>query len=175
MRLEVAHQPPLVLVVAVGRNGVIGGEGRLPWKLPSDLKRFKAVTMGKPMLMGRKTYEAIGHPLPGREMIVMTRDPVFTAQGIHVARSLEDGLKLSTQHAITMGAKEIIIAGGADLYRQMLPLASRLDVTEVELSPVGDAVFPPVDPNLWREISRTPFDRGEKDDASFTAVLYERR
>ncbi len=131
--------------------------------------------MGKPMLMGRKTFEAIGRPLPGRETIVLTRDPVFTAPGIHVARSLEGGLKLSTQCARAMGAEEIIVAGGADLYRQTLPLASRLDVTEVDLSPAGDAVFPPVDPNLWSECARTPFEKGEKDDASFTAVVYERR
>ncbi len=175
MSLTTPHHPPLVLVVAVGRNGVIGGDGRLPWRLPSDLKRFKAITMGKPMLMGRKTFEAIGRPLPGRETIVLTRDPVFTAPGIHVARSLEGGLKLSTQCARAMGAEEIIVAGGADLYRQTLPLASRLDVTEVDLSPAGDAVFPPVDPKLWRECARTPFEKGEKDDASFTAVVYERR
>ncbi|MDP2357296.1 MAG: dihydrofolate reductase [Beijerinckiaceae bacterium] len=169
------HQPPLVLVVAVGRNQVIGGDGRLPWRLPSDLNRFKAVTMGKPMLMGRKTFEAIGRPLPGREIIVLTRDPVFTSPGIHVAHTLDDGLKCATDCARTMGASEVIIAGGGDLYRQTLAMASRLDVTQVDLSPVGDATFPHIDDTVWRETSRTKFTKGEKDDAPFTVVIFERR
>lgn len=171
----ILHDPPLVLVVAVGRNGVIGGDGQLPWRLPSDLKRFKAVTMGKPMLMGRKTFAAIGRPLPGRETIVLTRDPVFSASGIHVAHTLDEGLAKSAECARRMGASEIIIAGGGELYRQTLPLAARLDVTEVDLSPAGDASFPSIDPAQWRETSRTAFAKGEKDDASFTAVVYERR
>lgn len=166
---------PLVLVVAVGRNGVIGGDGQLPWRLPSDLKRFKAVTMGKPMLMGRKTFAAIGRPLPGRETIVLTRDPVFTVPGIHVVHDLDAGLQLASARARAMGADEVIVAGGGELYRQTLPLASRLDVTEVELSPAGDATFPPVDPAIWCEISRTPFAKGDKDDAAFTVVVYQRR
>jgi len=169
------HRPPLVLVVAVGRNGVIGGEGRLPWRLPSDLKRFKAVTMGKPMLMGRKTYAAIGRPLPGRETIVLTRDPVFTAEGIHVARTLDEGLQIASDCARKMDASEIVVAGGGELYRQTLPVAARLDVTEVDLSPAGDATFPPIDATNWREVSRTAHPKGEKDDASFTVVVYERR
>jgi dihydrofolate reductase len=169
------HHPPLVLVVAIGRNGVIGGDGQLPWRLPSDLKRFKAVTMGKPMLMGRKTFASIGRPLPGRETIVLTRDPVFTATGIHLASTLSKGLALASDCARKMGADEIIIAGGGELYRQTLPIASRLDVTEVDLSPAGDATFPSIDPSKWREVSRTPYVQGEKDDASFTVVSYERR
>lgn len=169
------REPSLVLVVAVGRNGVIGGDGRLPWRLPSDLKRFKAVTMGKPMLMGRKTYAAIGRPLPGRETIVLTRDPVFSASGIHVARTLDDGLKLADDCARSMGAQEIIVAGGGELYRQTLPIAARLDVTEVDLAPDGDATFPSIDPAQWREISRTPFAKGQNDDASFAVAVYERR
>ncbi len=169
------HHPPVVLVVAVGKNGVIGGEGRLPWRLPSDLKRFKAVTMGKPMLMGRKTFEAIGRPLPGREMIVLTRGPVFTSPGIHVAHTLDDGLKCAADCARTMGASEVIVAGGGELYRQTLAMASRLDVTQVDLSPVGDATFPHIDDTIWRETSRTKFTKGEKDDASFTVVIFERR
>lgn len=170
-----ADRPPLVHVVAVGRNGVIGGDGQLPWKLPSDLKRFKAVTMGKPMLMGRKTYAAIGRPLPGRETIVLTRDPVFTAAGIHVARTLDEGLQMASECARRMDANEIIVAGGGELYRQTLPMAARLDVTEVDLSPAGDAHYPQIDDAVWREVSRTAHPKGEKDDASFTVVVYERR
>ncbi len=169
------QHPPVVLVVAVGKNGVIGGEGRLPWRLPSDLKRFKAVTMGKPMLMGRRTFEAIGRPLPGRETIVLTRDPVFSSPGIHVAHTLNDGLIRAAECARTMGASEVIVAGGGELYRQTLGIASRLDVTQVDLSPDGDATFPHINETIWREMSRTPFTKGENDDASFSVVIFERR
>lgn len=176
MNVAVAHgHPPLVLVVAVGKNGVIGGEGRLPWRLPSDLRRFKAMTMGKPMLMGRKTFEGIGRPLPGRETIVLTRDPVFSSPGIHVVHSLEEGLECAAQCARKMGASEVIVAGGGELYRQTLAIASRLDVTQVDLSPEGDATFPHIDDAMWRETARTIFPKGENDDASFAVVIFERR
>lgn len=166
---------PLVHVVAVGRNGVIGGEGKLPWRLPSDLRRFKAITMGKPMLMGRKTFAAIGRPLPGRESIVLTRDSGFAAPGVLVAHDLEAGLALASQRGRAMGAAEIVIAGGGELYQQTIGRAARLDVTEVDLSPEGDAIYPQIDPALWREESRTPHPRGHDDDAAFTVVVYQRR
>lgn len=171
-----AERPlPVVLVVAVGRNGVIGGDGRLPWRLPSDLQRFKAITMGKPMLMGRKTFETIGKPLPGRETIVLTRDPAFAAPGVLAARDLPQALALADARGRAMGACEIVVAGGGELYRQTLNHASRLDVTQVDLAPAGDATFPAIDPAVWVETSRTPHPRGEKDDAAFTVVVYERR
>ena len=166
---------PLVHVVAVGRNGVIGGDGRLPWRLPSDLKRFKAITMGKPMLMGRKTFATIGKPLPGRETIVLTRDASFAAAGVVAACDLDAALALASERGRVMGASEVIVAGGGELYRQTLARAVRLDVTEVDLAPKGDATYPALDPAQWREVSRTPHARGEKDDASFTVVVYERR
>lgn len=165
---------PLVHVVAVGRNGVIGGEGRLPWRLPSDLKRFKAITMGKPMLMGRKTFEAIGKALPGRETIVLTRETSFAASGVLAAHDLDAALALAAERGRAMGASEIIVAGGGELYRQTMARAARLDVTEVDLAPEGDATYPTVDRAQWREVSRTPHARAEKDDAAFTVVVYER-
>ena len=166
---------PLVHVVAVGRNGVIGDESGLLWRLPSDLKRFKAITMGKPMLMGRRTFATIGKPLPGRETIVLTRDASFAAPGVVAACDLDAALALASERGRAMGAPEVIVAGGGELYRQTLARAVRLDVTEVDLAPEGDATYPAVDPAQWREVSRTPHPRGEKDDASFTVVVYERR
>lgn len=170
-----AHPIPLVLVAAVGLNRVIGGEGALPWRLPSDLKRFKAITMGKPMLMGRKTFAAIGRPLPGRETIVLTRDLGFVHPGIYVAHDLETALQLAQERAGAMGAKEIIVAGGGDLYAQTISLAQRLDVTEVHLSPSGDAFFPVFEPNNWIETARTPYEAGPGDEAAFTVLTFERR
>ncbi len=170
-----ADSIPLVLVAAIGRNGVIGGEGALPWRLPSDLKRFKALTMGKPLLMGRKTFASIGRPLPGRETIVLTRDPGFAPQGIYVVRDLPAALELAQARAQAMGAKEIIVAGGGELYAQTIGLAQRLDVTQIDLSPAGDAFFPTIDPAVWREALREPHSAGPGDDASFTVVVHERR
>lgn len=170
-----AHPIPLVLVAAVGLNRVIGGEGALPWRLPSDLKRFKAITMGKPMLMGRKTFAAIGRPLPGRETIVLTRDLGFVRPGIYVAHDLETALQLAQERAGAMGAKEIIVAGGGDLYAQTISLAQRLDVTEVHLSPSGDAFFPVFEPKNWIETARTPYEAGPGDEAAFTVLTFERR
>jgi dihydrofolate reductase len=166
---------PLVIVAAVARNGVIGGDNRLLWRLSSDLRRFKAVTLGKPMIMGRKTFQSIGKPLPGRETIVVTRDAGFSADGVHIAGSLEEGLALAEKRAQAMGAEEIIIAGGGDIYAQTMPLADKLIVTEVALAPAGDATFPPVDPAIWREKSRETPPRTERDEAPFTFLVYERR
>jgi dihydrofolate reductase len=166
---------PLVLVAAMGRNGVIGGHGALPWRLPSDLKRFKAITMGKPLLMGRKTFASIGRPLPGRETIVLTRDPGFAPPGIYVVGDLHAALELAQARAHAMGAKEIIVAGGGELYAQTICLAQRLDVTEIEVEPAGDAVFPHIDPARWRETLREPHSAGPGDDAAFSIVVYERR
>ena len=175
MPIPLAMPIPLVLVAAVGLNRVIGGEGALPWRLPSDLKRFKAVTMGKPMLMGRKTFASIGRPLPGRETIVLTRDLGFAPPGIYVVHDLESALKLAQERAQAMGAKEIIVAGGGDLYAQTINLAQRLDITEVHLSPSGDAFFPAFDQKDWVETARTQYEPGPGDEAAFTVLTFERR
>jgi dihydrofolate reductase len=165
---------PLLIVAAVARNGVIGADNRLLWRLSSDLRRFKALTLGKPLVMGRKTFESIGRLLPGREMIVVTHDPRFSAEGVLVAHGLEAALALAEARAEAMGADAIVIAGGGELYAQTIGRAQRLAITEVALAPEGDAFFPSIDPTLWREIRREPGVRGPKDEADFAFVEYER-
>jgi len=165
----------LVLVAAVARNGVIGLDGGLPWRLSSDMKRFKALTWGKPLVMGRKTFESVGRALPGRETIVVTRDPAFAPSGVFVAHGVETALDLAHERARAMGADEIIVAGGAEIYAQTIARASRLFITEVALDPRGEARFPPIDPEQWREVRRAKGERSPRDDAGFEFVEYERR
>jgi dihydrofolate reductase len=166
---------PLALVAAIARNWVIGANGGLPWRLSSDLKRFKALTWGKPLVMGRKTFESIGRALPGRETIVVTRDPAFAPSGVLVAHNLDAGLDLAAERANAMGADEIIVAGGGEIYAQTIARASRLFITEVSLDADGEARFPPIDPREWREVSRETGERDLRDDADFAFVDYERR
>jgi dihydrofolate reductase len=166
---------PLVLVAAVARNGVIGSNGGLPWRLSGDLKRFKALTWGKPMIMGRKTLDSIGRALPGRETIVVTRDPAFAPPGVLVVHAIDPALALAAERACAMGADEIIVAGGAEIYAQTIARASRLCITEVALDARGAARFPPIDPEQWREVRREPGERGPRDEAEFEFVQYERR
>ena len=166
--------PPLALIAAVAKNGVIGVGGALPWRLSSDLKHFRAVTMGKPLVMGRRTYGSIGRPLQGRTMIVVTHDPRFAAAGALVGRDVDEALWLAERAARASGADEIVVAGGGEIYAQTIGRAARLHVTEVDLAPDGDARFPAIDPALWREVSRVGGERGERDDADFVFVEYER-
>jgi dihydrofolate reductase len=165
---------PVVLVAAVARNGIIGVDNGLPWRMRSDLKHFRATTMGKPLVMGRKTYESIGRPLPGRETVVVSRNRSFAAEGVHVVDGLEAALSLADMIGSRMGADAIIIAGGATLYAETIGTADRLVITELDLEAEGDAAFPPIDAVDWREASRQPYPRGEGDDASYTVVVYER-
>ncbi|RFB75061.1 dihydrofolate reductase [Methylovirgula sp. 4M-Z18] len=165
----------ITLVVAVAHNGVIGGNNQLLWRLKSDLRYFKTVTMGKPMVMGRKTFHSIGKPLPGRKTIVVTRDQAFAYDGVLVAHDVDAALELAAQEARALGADEIIIAGGGELYAQLIGRADRLRVTEVDLAPQGDAHFPKIDPAQWREIRREPHPAGPEDEAAFCFVDYERR
>ncbi|MGO4872639.1 MAG: dihydrofolate reductase [Roseiarcus sp.] len=166
--------PVLALIAAVARNGVIGAGDALPWRLSSDLKRFKALTMGKPLIMGRKTFQSIGRPLPGRAIIVVTRDEGFAADGVEIARDIEAALRLAEAKACAAGADEIIVAGGGEIYAQTIARAGRLYVTEVALAPSGDAHFPPIDPAIWREVKREAGARGPRDEADFAFVEYER-
>ena len=166
---------PIVLVAAVGRNRVIGHDNGLAWRLPSDLRHFKSVTLGKPLLMGRRTFASIGRPLPGRETIVLTRDATAKLAGVRVAHDLESGLDLAAAAARRLGAAEIVIAGGGDMYAQTIARAWRLYVTEVALAPAGDTMFPHIDPAEWIEISREAPPRGHGDEADFGFVVYGRR
>ena len=166
---------PIFIVAAVARNGVIGGDNRLPWRLPSDLKRFETLTMGKPLVVGRKTFEAIGRLLPGRETIVVTRNASFRGEGARVAQSLASALDLASERAAALGADAIVVAGGAEIYAQTIGRADRLFITEVALAPSGEARFPAIDPGFWREVRRQQGDRGPRDEADFAFVDYERR
>ncbi len=167
--------PVVALIAAVARNGVIGSGGALPWRLSSDLKHFKAATMGKALVMGRKTFQSIGGPLLGRTFFVVSRDRAFKAEGVSVARDVDEALALAEPAARAAGADEIVVAGGGEIYAQTIGRASRLHITEVDLAPLGDARFPAIDPAVWREVSRRKGERGPRDEADFAFVEYERR
>ncbi|MEQ8406292.1 MAG: dihydrofolate reductase [Oceanicaulis sp.] len=168
-------RPKLAIVVAVAKNGVIGAGGDLPWRIPSDLKRFKAATLGKPVIMGRKTWESLPRkPLPGRANIIVSRS-MRAAGGAQVVSGADAALDAGAAAAAECGAGEICLIGGAQLYADMLARVDRIYLTEVDLEPQGDAVFPQLDPAQWREISAEPVAPGEGDDAGFTVRLLERR
>ncbi|MEW5424740.1 dihydrofolate reductase [Amorphus sp. 3PC139-8] len=164
----------VVLVAAVAKNGVIGRDNGLPWRLSTDLKRFKALTMGAPMVMGRKTFQSIGKPLPGRRTIVVTRDPTFLADGVTVALSLDEALRAARAEAADMGAERIAVVGGAEIYRAAIGKADRLEITEVDGTVEGDARFPDIVPGEWRETARELVPAGEKDDHAMSFVSYVR-
>ncbi|HMN73270.1 MAG TPA: dihydrofolate reductase [Rhodoblastus sp.] len=164
----------IVLVAAVARNGAIGAKGGLPWRLPSDLKHLRETTWGRPMIMGRKTFDSIGKPLPGRETIVVTRDQTFARDGVHVVRSIDDALALGASRAQAMGVDEIMVIGGGELYRATLDRADRIVLSEVDLAPEGDAFFPQIDGSQWREVARKTPPKTEKDEAAFTVRVLER-
>ena len=141
----------VTIVVARAENGVIGKDGGLPWHIPDDLKRFKALTMGTSMVMGRKTFESLGRLLPGRQHIVLTRDPAWSAEGADVARDLDSVIALADK-------PEISVIGGADIIRLFLPVADRVELTEVRGAPEGDTVLPAFDPTEWTETGREAHD-----------------
>jgi dihydrofolate reductase len=165
----------IVLVAAVAENGVIGRGGVMPWRLKSDMAHFRALTMGKPVVMGRKTYLSTQvKPLPGRTNIVASRDPSFTAPGVLVTRSFEAAIEAARGDALRRGS-DVMVIGGADIYAQAMPLAGRLEITQVHMQPEGDSVFPPIDPAIWRETARNAHAAGPGDDAGFDIVTYRRR
>ncbi|MEX0851974.1 MAG: dihydrofolate reductase [Bauldia sp.] len=164
----------LSLIAAVAENGVIGRGDGLPWRLASDLKRFRRITMGKPVVMGRRTFESIGKALAGRTNIVVTRRAGFAADGVGIAGSLDDALAKARRQAEHDGVDEVVVIGGAEIYRAALPLAERLYITHVAGAPDGDARFPAIDPALWRAVSREGVAAGEGDSAATTFVVYER-
>ena len=165
----------IVLVAAVAENGVIGRGGTMPWRLKSDMRHFRALTLGKPVVMGRKTYLSLSiRPLPGRTNIVVSRNRGFAAPGVLVAPGLDTALQAARGDAMRRGADAIMVIGGADIYAQALPLASRLELTQVQIRPEGDAVFPPIDATLWRETARTHHPAGPDDDAGYDVVTYMR-
>lgn len=164
----------LVIVVAMAENRVIGRDGGLPWHLPEDLKRFKAVTMGKPLVMGRRTWESLPRkPLPGRPNLVVTRQTDFEAEGAIVFDSLDSALAEADRLAEELGVDEVCLIGGGSLYEQAFDKVDRIDFTEVQLSPEGDTVFPEIDPAAWREVSRQPAVSAE--GTKFDHVILDRK
>jgi dihydrofolate reductase len=161
--------PRITLIVARARNGVIGRGGTLPWRLPEDLAHFKRTTMGHPIVMGRRTWESIGRPLPGRRSIVVSRQPGFDAPGAEVATSLDAAL------ALCADSPEIFVIGGAQLYREALPRAQRLIVTEIDADFDGDADFPAPDPLQWRETARQRLPQTSDRHFAIEFVTYLRR
>ena len=166
---------PVVIVAALAENRIIGRDNRLIWQLRSDLRRFRQITLGKPLVMGRRTFDSIGKPLPGRRTVVLTRDPGFSAVGVDVARSFDAALEVADRVADEMGAEEIIVAGGAQIYEQALPFADSLRHTLVHAYPEGDAAFPHFEKSEFRETFREDHPRGPTDEHPFTFVDLERR
>jgi dihydrofolate reductase len=161
-------KPLLFIVVAVSRNGVIGAKNGLPWRIPGDLARFKAITMGKSMIMGRKTFDSIGRALPGRRTIVVTRNAGFSARGVEVAPSIEAALDLVASEA------EVAVVGGAEIFRALLPRVERIYLTRVDADVAGDARFPDLDAAAWRVVEEGPLERGPKDEHAHRLVVLER-
>jgi len=166
----------IVLVAAVADNGVIGRSGALPWRLKSDMKLFRAMTWGKPLVAGRATFLSFTmKPLPGRTNIVLSRNQSFAAPGVVVASKLDAALQAARGDALRRGVDMIAVVGGADIYAQTIDIADRLLITRVHLQPDGDATFPAIDPDTWRETERAEHRAGPGDEASFTTLTYERR
>jgi dihydrofolate reductase len=164
----------VVLVAAVAENGVIGNQGTLPWRLKSDLQHFKRLTIGKPVIMGRKTFESIGKALKDRTNIVLSRDLSVRAPGAVLATSLDAAFAFAGSDADKRGVGEVIVIGGSDVFEEAMVVADRLEITRVHASPQGDSYFPDIDMNRWRETRREKRLKGPHDDADFTILTYER-
>ncbi len=166
-----AHETQIVLVAAVAANGIIGASGAMPWHLPEDLRRFKAITMGHPLVMGRKTFEAIGRPLPGRRTIVVTRDTSWQREGAETAPGLAEAIALAIRRgdgdSEGRASNAVMVVGGGQIYAEAMPHATRLEITHLDVAPEGDTVFPPIDPAVWRETAR-------EDRDGYAFVTYRR-
>ncbi len=169
MAIEIVH------IVAVADNGVIGADGAIPWRLKTDMQHFKALTSGRPVVMGRKTFLSLRRPLPGRTNIVMTRDAAFRANGAVVATSLDAALDVAKGDALRRFVTEIAVIGGAEIYALWMDRATRLEVTEVHASPEGDTRFAPIDKTVWEEVARTENPAGPDDSVPFSFVTWRRR
>lgn len=168
-------EPKMTIVVALGRNGVIGREGDMPWRLSSDLRRFKAITLGKPIVMGRRTLASIGKPLPGRDNLVVSRDPDLRIEGATTFTSLDEAIAAARRIAADKGLDEYIIGGGGTIYAETIGRADRLRLTRVDAAPDGDTVFPPVDPADWVLTGEEAMPRTERDNADAVWQDFERR
>jgi dihydrofolate reductase len=170
MSNNTVNKPKLMMIVAMAKNRMIGKNNQMPWHLPDDLKYFKAQTLNKPVIMGRKTFQSIGsRPLPNRPNLVISRNPDFQAEGIKVFHSVEQALES------VIKADEVVIMGGAQLYTQWLDKVDRLLITEVDAAPQGDAFFPVIDPHAWREVSRQHHPADAQHKFAFDFVEYQKR
>ena len=165
----------IVLLAAVADNGVIGSHGSIPWRLKTDQQRLKAMTLGKPVVMGRKTFVSLRRPLPGRTNIVVTRDAGFRAAGAVVTNSFADARAIAQGDALRRSAADIAVIGGAEIYAQWMDCADRLEITEVHARPDGDTRFPAIDPADWEEVARVRNPAGSHDSTDFSYVTYRRR
>ena len=161
----------VTLIVAMAHDRIIGRDNQLPWRLPADLKRFKRLTMGHHLLVGRRTWESIGRPLPGRKMLVLSRSEIELPEEVRLCASLEQALELARE----AGEDELFVAGGEQIYELTMPLADRLHVTEIDLAIDGDARFPAIDPALWHEVERRHNDPDGRNPRRYDFVHYERR
>lgn len=164
----------LALIAAYAQNRVVGIDNKLPWHLPEDLKYFKRCTSGKAIIMGRKTYESIGRPLPNRTNIVITRNPAFKADGVKIVTSLNDAIELAAAVNEVNGVDEIMVIGGAAIYELTLPMADRLYLTHVHAQVEGDAYFPEVDFSNWREVERADYASSETNPYDYSFVVYDK-
>ena len=165
----------ITLIVAVADNGVIGQGNAIPWRLKSDMQRFKALTMGKPIVMGRKTFESLRRPLPGRTNIVITRNPDYQAPGAVVTTSFAAAREVALGDALRRSATEIAVIGGAEIYAQWMDAADRLEITEVHAKPAGDAYFAGIIGAVWEEAGRVRHPAADEDSVDFSYVTYRRR
>ena len=164
----------LAVIVAAAENGAIGRNNALPWHLPEDLRYFRRITMGKPIVMGRKTFESIGRPLPGRTNIVITRNGEFSAPGVRVVRSLEEALRLAEDIATIDGVSELVVIGGAEIYRLAIPLADRLYLTEVHAEVDADAFLPGIAWSQWREVARERHEASGANPFAYSFAVYDK-
>ena len=167
-------RPRIVIVVAAARNGTIGRAGALPWRMPSDLALFRRRTLGRPVIMGRKTFQSIGRPLDGRDNIVISRDPAFQPQGALAVASLEAALAAGAAAALVRGADEIMVLGGVEVFRQSMRIADCIQLTRIDADVEGDAAFEPPDPTLWRLVRREALPPHPRDQFAGELLTYER-
>jgi dihydrofolate reductase len=168
------QEPVIALVVAMAENRAIGHGGDLPWRLHSDMRYFRKITMGKPVIMGRRTFKSLPRVLDGRLNIVLSRDRGFVAPSAVMAHSLDEGLQAARASAARTGAEEIMIIGGEDVFREVLPQVGRIYLTEVHAAPHADTWFPDLDMSEWRKVFREAHEAGPKDDHAFSFVVLER-
>jgi dihydrofolate reductase len=165
----------VAMIAGVAENGVIGVDGRIPWRIPSDMAFFKRTTMGKPIIMGRKQYESVGRPLPGRTNLVVSRRPGYQPDGVIVINDLDAAIDHAIAIAEADGAEEVMVIGGGEIYAQAMGRADRLYISHVALRPAGEVVFPVIDPARWRQVGQPSVEPSPKDDAAYRIAVYDRR